>query len=418
MKRPVAFVISHEPDATRTEKNKTISIIALTLTRALGRADVDVVRIHPNRLDHSLSSRYCRAVHVCPNLYDSEDALNKYLIGLRSQYQRKVVLIPASDDCSIYIAKNAQHLSEHFILLNPTAKTMERVKDKRRQYDLASAAGVSIPETYFPQCENELIDVATQLKHYPYIIKPVEAQKWRLKKYSGISDGKKAVVVHDGTELLAEYRRISVYDTNIMVQEIINGKDELLYTFLAYCSATEKPLAYCVRSKLRQYPIDFGYCTASISCHNKEVEAYARRLLEQSSYVGMVGVEFKYDSIADEYKLIEINTRPVNTIGLSIACGVNLPLIAYLDAIGENPNPVTQWRDGVVWLWFSQDLSAARELKRLGRLSTFQWLRSYLVGRRTHAIFSLYDVVPFLQFYKPYAKRMLSKIVRKGLLRG
>ena len=202
-----------------------------------------------------------------------------------------------------------------------------------------------------------------------------------------------------------------------MIQEVIAGDDEHLITFLGYCSEEHKPLAYCVRSKLRQNPIDFGHCTATVSCHNDEVEQYARQLLAKSAYTGIVGIEFKFDSRSKQYKLIEINTRPVNTTGLSIGCGVNLPLIAYLDAIGEDQEPITDWEDGVIWIWLSGDLIAARQLQKLGKLSYRQWFRS-ISGKRIYAILATDDLRPFIQFYARGAIRLSAKIMTASRIAG
>ncbi len=164
-----------------------------------------------------------------------------------------------------------------------------------------------------------------------------------------------------------------------------------------------------MRSKLRQSPVDFGYCTATVSCHNDTVEHYARRLLRHSGYTGIVGIEFKQDPKTGEYKLIEINTRPVNTIGISTACGVNLPLIAYRDAIGLEQEPTTNWEDGVIWLRFAQDFGAVLELRRRGRITFPQWFRS-IRGKRVHALLAIDDLEPFIQFYSRYIARHLGKI--------
>jgi len=409
MRESTAFVLSHEPNASRTEKDPSINIIALTLTRALAREGVKVVRIHPNYFDDSLSSRYCKAIEICPNFYEGEGELTSFLTGLASRYPGKKVIIPASDDCSLYMARNAEVLGREFVLLNPTAETMESVKDKRRQYELATKIGVPIPETYFPESYSELVEIAAQLHDFPYVIKPLEAQKWRLQKYSDVANGDKAITVDSREQLLAEYQRISGDDSRLMVQEIINGKDEHLITFLGYCSAEHKPLAHCLRSKLRQSPVDFGYCTATVSCHNNVVEQYARRLLGHSDYTGIVGIEFKFDPVANDYKLIEINTRSVNTTGISIACGVNLPVIAYRDALGEDQEPITDWEDGVIWLRFSQDFAAALELRRRGRIGFAAWLQS-IRGKRVHAILAADDLRPFILFYARYIRRQLGKI--------
>jgi predicted ATP-grasp superfamily ATP-dependent carboligase len=164
-----------------------------------------------------------------------------------------------------------------------------------------------------------------------------------------------------------------------------------------------------MRYKLRQSPVDFGYCTATVSCHNDIVEQYARRLLWHSGYTGIVGIEFKFDPNTNDYKLIEINTRSVNTTGISIGCGVNLPVIAYRDAIGVKQEPVTKWEDGVIWLRLTQDFAAARELRRRGSLTFPEWFQS-LRGKRVHAVLAANDLMPFIQFYSRYVWRQVAKL--------
>lgn len=416
MAKATAIVISHESDPSRTAKDPSSNIIALTLTRALGRAGVKVVRVHPNLFEDSLSSRYCKAVEISPDLHESESELTSFLLALGRRYPGTKVLIPASDDCSLYIARNTEALAASFTLLNPSPETMEKVGNKRRQYELAIRAGVPIPETYFPEDDQELIEIAENLDDYPYVIKPLEAQKWRLARFAGVSKRQKAITANDRDELVAEYRRISTDDTEIMIQEIIDGEDEHLITFLGYCSTEQKPLAHCIRKKLRQAPVDFGYCTATVSCHNNIVERYSQRLLEQSKYTGIVGIEFKYDPRIDDYKLIEINTRPVNTTGISLACGVNLPLISFCDALGLSMEPIADWEDGVIWLRLAQDISAARELRRRGRLTFPEWLYS-LRGKRVHAMFAADDPAPCLLFYSRFVARQLGKLDLKRRIR-
>jgi predicted ATP-grasp superfamily ATP-dependent carboligase len=195
-----------------------------------------------------------------------------------------------------------------------------------------------------------------------------------------------------------------------MIQEIIRGRDEHLLTFLGYCSADSKPVAHCIRSKLRQWPVDFGYCTATVSCHDETVESYSKRLLRHCDYTGIVGIEFKYDLLANDYKLIEINTRPVNTIGLAIGAGVNLPLIGFRDVTGTPQEVVDDWQDGVVWIRLLQDFATALEMRRRGRLTLAGWLRS-IRGKRVHAILAFDDLVPFLQFHSRYVEKQLRRVL-------
>jgi predicted ATP-grasp superfamily ATP-dependent carboligase len=414
LNKPVAFVMTHESDASRTNSRGAMSIIALTLTRSLGRAGIDVVRIHPNLFDPSLDSKYCRAVEVCPNLYTSESALTDYLAGLKTKYPGKHVLIPASDDCCLYMARNEQALREHFLLLNPNGQTLQKLKTKRLQYELAEASGVPIPETYFPEDEAQVLTLADGLRNYPYVIKPTEAHKWRLAENRAIANGKKAVTVHSADELLAEYRRISAHDNDLMIQEIIEGDDTQLFTFISYRSEQTSTLAFCIRSKLRQKPAKFGYCTASVTCHNDIVEAQSKRLLEASGFSGISGVEFKFDARTGLYKLIEINTRPMNTLGIATGCGVDLPVIAYNDVVGIQQQPSADWRDGTVWVWWEQDYQAAKELRSRGLLSYREWFES-LRGERVHAILASDDQRPVWRYYSGEIPRLLLNVIKSNL---
>lgn len=414
LNKPVAFVMTHESDASRTNSRGAMSIIALTLTRSLGRAGIDVVRIHPNLFDPSLESKYCRAVEVCPNFYSSESALTDFLAGLKTKYPGRHVLIPASDDCCLYMARNEEALREHFLLLNPNAQTLEKLKTKRLQYELAEASGVPIPETYFPDGEAQVLTLADGLRNYPYVIKPTEAHKWRLAENRAIANGKKAVTVHSKDELLREYRRISTYDRDLMIQEIIEGDDTQLYTFISYRSEETSRLAFCIRSKLRQKPAKFGYCTASVTCHNDSVEAQSKRLLAASGFSGISGVEFKFDARTGLYKLIEINTRPMNTLGIAMGCGVDLPLVAYNDVVGIPQEPTTDWRDGTIWVWWEQDYLAAKDLRSQGRLSYREWMKS-LSGERVHAIHASDDLRPVWRYYSRVIPRLLLNVIKSNL---
>lgn len=392
-----AFVMTHEAGLNPRPSGKTVSIISLALQRALGREGIRVVRVHPNLMDHSLSSRYCTATEVCPNLYESERALVDFLTEMAERYPGTRVLFPASDDCAAFLATHQTELLPYYRIVVAPPPAMARLVNKREQYALARDADVPIPETYFPTNRSEAEALAPTLRNFPYVIKPLVAQRWRLEKFSRMSRSKKAFLVATPAEFLEEYDRIAAVDPELMLQEVVGGRDDRLYTLLCYCAAGGRPLTQCIRKKIRQSPIDFGYCTLTVSCHDEVVERQARRLMETLGYEGIAGIEFKHDPRTGEYKLIEINARPVNTIALSYACGANVPLAAFLDQIGEPPLAATGWKDGVKWIWFDQDFWVAKELWATGRLTLGEWLRS-LLGVRACAIFAIDDPRPSLEY--------------------
>ncbi|MCX7055076.1 MAG: hypothetical protein NTU56_12875, partial [Proteobacteria bacterium] len=310
-----AFVISHEPDPNR--RTSSTSLIALAVTRSLGRQGVPVVRVHPNRLDHSLHSKYCSEVALCPDMYHSGPALVEYLLQLASRYAGKRVLIPASDDCAEFLGAYRPVLEHSYRVCAARPEVMQHVVNKRRQYEQAARLGIPIPETYFPESRSDIERLAATIHNYPYIIKPLVAHTWRLASMQRVSQGRKALLVRTPDELRSAWLSMGDDSRDVMLQEVIGGRDEQLFTFLAYLSDDGVPLAYCVRRKIRQLPVDFGYCTMTVSCHDDVVVRQSLQLLQGIGFSGICGVEYKFDAATGEYKLIEINPRPVNTIGLA-----------------------------------------------------------------------------------------------------
>ena len=66
-----------------------------------------------------------------------------------------------------------------------------------------------------------------------------------------------------------------------------------------------------------------------------EVVEQGLALLRQLGFHGLSQVEFKRDPRDGAYKLMEVNPRLWQWHGLAAACGVDLPLIAYRDLLGE-----------------------------------------------------------------------------------
>jgi D-aspartate ligase len=412
---PTAFVLTHESEPGRTRKS--ISKIALAIARSLGRKGIPVVRLHPNLMDHGLASKYHQRVVVCPDFYASEEELVEFLLTFKNDPASPRVLIPASDDCAYFCGRHYARLSEVFLVLGPPWSVMERLVDKRRQYEAAQQFGVPIPETYFPASAEDVRALAPSLKHYPYIIKPVVSHRWRRPGVKAVSKGRKALRAETPEQLIAQYELISQVFRDVMIQEVIGGRDERLFTFLSYFNERSEPIAYCIRKKIRQYPVDFGFCTLTESCIDRTVEEQSIRLLQGIGFHGISGVEWKLDPDTNQYKLIEINARAVNTTGLAPACGVDIPYLAFMDKTTKSVAPVRTWREGVKWVSLSSDIWAAKELHRSGALSLAEWWRS-MEGVRTHAVYASDDLKPFVGYLGAFLVHLGQMVGKKvGLVR-
>jgi predicted ATP-grasp superfamily ATP-dependent carboligase len=412
MPQPAAFVLTHR--SVSDPGAYSASFQALHIARSLGRRGIPVVRVHPGRRELSLYSRYCTSVEQSPNVHESEKALLDFLLELAPKYPGPRVLLPASDETAHFIGRYRDELLAAYRVPAP-GSVMETIIDKRRQYGAAQALGIPIPDTYFPADAAEAKALAGMLRGYPYIIKPNVAHHWRLasvKQHLKSAGAIKAVVVHDAAQLVAEYRRISAVDPAVMIQKVIGGGDERLYCFYGYFDEHSRMLGCCVRRKLRQLPLGFGYSTALESCENDTVVEQSVRLLQGLKYHGIVAIEWKHDPESGETRLIEINARATNAAALPTACGVDLPYLAFADALGQSVAPVKGWKCGVKWIWLAEDVWAAREMWRRGELKLVDWLRS-LRGPKVFAIYAADDLKPFLVDLGVFLKTGLGRRLRR-----
>ena len=105
---------------------------------------------------------------------------------------------------------------------------------------------------------------------------------------------------------------------------------------------------FCGR-KLRQTRENQGSARVGEAVWVDAVVEDGLRLLRALEYTGVSQVEFKRDSRTGEFKLMEVNPRLWQWHGLASVCGVDLPMIAYLDLIGRPPAPVKMSREGRRW---------------------------------------------------------------------
>jgi predicted ATP-grasp superfamily ATP-dependent carboligase len=126
-----------------------------------------------------------------------------------------------------------------------------------------------------------------------------------------------------------------------MVQELVPGGDDSLFTLGSYVDRRGTPLAVFSGRKLRQTPPGIGTCRLGEALWVEEVVDRGFALLRAFSYTGISQVEFKRDPRSGRLKLMEINARLWQWHGLAAACGADPVQAAYLDLTGRRVDPVT-----------------------------------------------------------------------------
>lgn len=386
--------------------------MGLDIARSLAKRGVTVYGIES---DPQAVGRYSRACRFVPGPDPEEDPEEyvDFLERFAGELGTRPVLFPLSDLHVRVISANRHRLHRYRFVM-PDHETVEALMTKDGLSQAARMSGLEAPRT-LPAATAEELDQAVDSLTFPVILKPTESTYWhvpaitRLLRHGFLAGRAKVVLCRGASELRRAHGMIAPLDNRLVAQEVIPGEDGRLSYMAAYLDRESKPLAVFAGRKLRVIPTGFGSASYVRSYHDPEMRAMGLRLLESVRWQGLVGVEFKKDPRDEHYKLIEVNTRFGMWDGLGVRCGVDLPHIAYRDALGLPADPIADYRDDVIWLDWQRDLRAAVAYMRRGELTPRQWLGS-LRGEKVTAIYDRDDWRPGLAATLALGRKALGRL--------
>jgi D-aspartate ligase len=326
MRRPRA---EHELPAAVVDVGWVNGLAAI---RSLGRAGIRVLAIDHRPSALGFRSRYAERFLGADPYADP----TRFIASIRAL--GKVVVFPTHDEQLNLIA---QHLGDLEVLAPfPGWDVLERVQSKRAQLDEAAAAGVDVPRTHYPRSAAEARGAAEEIV-LPVLVKPEHPIGFKLRFR------RQAFRCETLDEVEDAYTRAEEFAP--MVQELIPGGDDALYTIGSYVTRDGRPLGVFSGRKLRQTPPGIGTCRVGEAVWVQDAVDAALRLLDGFGYFGLSQVEFKRDPRDGKFKLMEINPRLWQWHGLAAACGIDLPQIAYADLVGDTLPAATMNGEGKRW---------------------------------------------------------------------
>jgi len=359
----------------------------LAVVRALARTGIQVRAFDDQENRAGFSSRYGRP-EPCPDPAYEPDAFVAFLLARAEEYPEPPLLFPTSDAFVSVVSNHRNALAGRLRHALPSPQAVANAMNKGEQYATAMAVGVPIPETHRPASLDDLVELSRRLL-YPVIVKPEVGHVWR-REYRR----EKAIQVEDRDALVTLYREIFSSGHRALVQSLILGPNTNHCKVCAYIGAGGSPLALMCMRKIRQYPTDFGIGTMMESVEEPEVAELGLRFFAAMQWRGPGSIEFKRDDRDGRWKLIELNPRLWQQNGLAADCGMNFPLIQYLDLTGQ-PRTADRYEVGRRWVDEFRDPSSAWIHHRAGHLTFADWLRSYR-GVRSFALLAADDPCPFL----------------------
>jgi len=315
------------------------------------------------------------------------------------------VLYPLQDEVVETVARFTEELGTCYRLVTPPWERLRWAHDKRRANQVAVAAGLAIPRTWYPSGEADLDVIDAD---FPLIVKPTNSIRLQY------AIGRKALLARNPVELVEQYRavRAILEPDAIMVQELIPGDGHSQWSVAAFCE-DGRLLGGMTARRTRQYPLDFGLGSSLVEAIEKpHLMALTRRLLMRLRLTGMLEVEFKRDPRDGLDKFLDLNVRAWGWHTLCIASGLDFPYAQYRHALGEVihfPAP----RYGHQWRRLITDIPAGIQEVRQGWSKPSDYLRSIL-DPSVGSVFDWRDPLPALGDFVVCAVRALGSGRRRS----
>jgi D-aspartate ligase len=343
----------------------------LGVIRALKDSDVTLTGLDSMKYPVGRFSKYLHKFHRVPDpVLSAEKFIESLIAIIEKDKSRKKILIPTNDEWVIAVSKYKDIIDKLALSYVPDISKLESIINKQKFYCLMEEENILIPKSY-----NLDFIIDNNMLHslpYPVIFKPNSRRN--------INKSGEILRCHEKYRLMEidNYHEAYKYGTllykkDFLVQQNIIGNTDHMYTVGIYADKNSKVRAVFSGRKVRGYPVRYGDCFAGESLWIPELVEKAQIIAGKLHYTGIAEIEFKKNDRDNHYYCIEMNPRTWSWVGITPAAGVNLPLIAYKDLIGE-PIPemsIMNKEKKVMWTRSIEDKRNASTLRKQGLKKPF-----------------------------------------------
>ncbi len=373
----------------------------LAIMRSLGACGVPLYGVDADPKAPGMLSRYCQRHIVHSFDEDRPEGFLTALLKVGEEIGRASILIPTSDETTVFVTEYAAALSQWFIFPKNELSLMRQLISKKGMYELVARHGVATPFTLFPERLEEVEAALPQVK-FPLMLKGIYGNRLQARNKN------KMVVVHSPKELMEQYREMDEPGfPNLMLQEYIPGGDDQIFIFNGYFNGVSDCTIGFTGFKIRQAPIHIG-CASLGECRwNETVAKITTDFMKAIGYQGILDIGYRFDPRDGRYKVLDINPRVGQAFRLFVAENdMDVVKALYLDLTGQQ-QPVVAPREGRRWLIEDFDLVSSFHYHKEGTLGFWQWVRSFK-GVEEAAWFNWKDPKPFGAMIVTLGKRIGS----------
>lgn len=392
----------------------------LSIIQELGRRGIPALALDSSR-SIGTYSRYAHFYH-CPDPQVAEEAFIDYLRKLGSCFTDKPVLFPTNDHWAVAISRHKEKLLRHYVPCVADYPVVELLVEKQRFYEWAESRNIPVPRSWRTGDADKIPEDA-----FPLAAKPEYRRFSSNDPEAGmrakILDRMRLTVLRNREDLqnfIARHRELLRY---FLFQEYVEGMSDSMYTIGVYADRCHEVLGLFTGRKVRGFPPDVGDCVlGQVESVPAELKVLVKQVCREIKYHGIAEFEFKRDVTTSQFKLIEINPRSWSWIGITPACGISLPWMAYADLTGVEPVPYTESNlptGSVRYVKLLQDMeNCLYKNRRSGfpdwHMSFSQWRQSLRADRLVCAEFMKDDLRVGIHAIFLFLKAFLWRMMRRG----
>ncbi len=358
-------------------------ITGLAVTRSLARAGVEVLGLDKERGGLGQHSRHLAGLGLVPGPEDDE-ALRDHLLALGPSFSERPVLFACNDDWVLALARHRAALEPFYRFPFSPYDVVQKALSKTSLYRACEARGIAIPRSWYLDVAPPE-QVAGQVP-YPCVLKPDDSRGF----YDAFAA--KVFVVKDQAEFLERTAQAAARGLTLVAQEWVEQLPGGFWSVCSYLSPGGTPRGVFTGRKLEQWPPEFGTSCLADAQWAPELAKAGVSALQELGYSGISEIEFVWSPERGEHLLLDVNTRPWKWIGLPVAAGVDLPVLAYQDATGR-PVDAPQQADGARWVFLRDyvPLVKARAATVPEAAVTKDEWTALLAGRPSHLVDAVHD---------------------------
>ncbi|MCU1593993.1 MAG: putative ATP-grasp enzyme-like protein [Frankiales bacterium] len=356
-------------------------ITGLAVTRSLARAGVSVLGLDKETGGLGQHSRHLAALGRVPG---PSAALRDHLLALGPSFDERPVLFGCNDDWVLALAEHREALEPFYRFPFASHEVVQRALSKTSLYRACEARGIAIPRSWY--LDDASPEQVAALVPYPCVLKPDDSRGF----YDAFAA--KVFVVHDASEFLARYEEAAARGLSLVAQEWVETEPGGFWSVCSYVSPGGTPRGVFTGRKLEQWPPDFGTSCLADARWDPALAAAGIGALQELGYSGISEIEFVQDADG-RHLLLDVNTRPWKWIGLPISAGIDLPLLAYRDAIGQ-PFEAPEQTEGKRWVFLRDYLPLVKARAATvpeAAVSKAEWT-ALLAGTASDLVDGVHDV--------------------------